>query len=162
LDFGGAGSFSQVTRTPTGAYEHDPYQEGTLRLRAGIGVTNFLKAELVLPLLDTVWAPNDGLGFSRFGDPTIGLTAGGKVALGRTSTLQLGPLAELTFPTARAIVLRPLPMSVLPSALDRGIVVAIGGVSATLGAMTSYHHVGASWEARLSARGFYRVRSADA
>jgi hypothetical protein len=163
LDAGAAGLFSQTTKTPTGALLAEHYDEVTLRLRGGVGITRFLRAEVVLPLLDVQQSTSDDLASVRFGEPTVGLAAGGRIRTAAEGELHLGPLAELTFPVSHAVVLRPRSMTLLPS--DRGIVVSTGGISAVLGALIAWRWQSAAdagLELSVSGRGFYRVRSANA
>lgn len=159
LDVGLAGYSSATTRTPTGALERDHYETVTTRVRGEIGVTRYLKAQLVLPLVDYLRDATYRLSITRFGDPMIGLAAGGPLG-DAAPDVTLAAFGELTFPTASRIVVSPVATSLGLS--NRGVVATTGGVSAIFGAFLGYRLERDRLGVELSGRGLFRVRSNDA
>ncbi|MCC6811793.1 MAG: hypothetical protein IT381_30470 [Deltaproteobacteria bacterium] len=161
VDVGLSGLSSSTTRTPTGGLERDHYETITTRVRAEVGITRYLKLELMVPLVDYVRSRSYGLSVTRFGDPMVGLAAGGTLGTeGVLADLQVAVFGELYFPTARQIISSPIDPELRLS--PRGIVATTGGVMGLLGAFLGYRYERDRTGVELSARGIFRLRSNDA
>lgn len=162
LDLGFGNSYSGSTRAPTGGPSlADPFATHGLRLRGTVGVLRYLGATLVLPLVEhSNWSAT-GLGVTRFGDPQVGLIAGGK--LGEHGAAQHWTLAvtgDIGFATSNKNVLYPVSGDLQRSA--RGATITTGAASLTPGGYIGYARELPRLSFIASARGFYRARFGDA
>lgn len=161
VDVGLSGYASATTRTPTGALERDHYETITTRIRGEVGITRYMKFELLLPLVDYLRDSTYQLQITRFGDPMIGLAAGGPLArTGAAADVTVAAFAELTFPTMTKVTLSPIDTSLRFA--THGVVVTTGGVAASFGAFLGYRLERDRLGVELSGRGLFRVRSNDA